>query len=383
MVSLGASVVMALLQVTHGYIGFTLAGETSGGTTLPAYDATWPQLLSRTLPTWIWTGSIAPSAIWLARRFPLAPDISRGHVLVHLLGSLAFATVVVVGASSIRYALFAGPGSDVSYPTSLLNYYALYFNNFFVYYWTIAGVNSMVRYYRQAQLRGIEKSELETLATQARLDALRRQLHPHFLFNLLSAISSLVLEGERRNAVRALSDLSELLRVSFSRNGAFIPLREELEFLDMYVDLHRLRLGDRVRIAYDVEPAAANAAVPTFLLQPLVENAIEHGLARIPEGGTVLIEARVAHSMLEIILSNPLPSMSGRAHPSSGVGLAITRERVERSYATSAAFEFATGSGEAVARVVIPLSDSVERSGNGSESSYAGRGRRARRPTSD
>lgn len=382
LISLGAGAVMALLQVTHGYIGFSVAGETAGGVTLPAYEATWLNMLTRTLPTWIWTGSIAPTAIWVARRFPLAPDISGGNILIHVLGSATFAMAIVVGAATLRYVLFLDP-ADASHQRVVAGYYALYFNNFFVYYWTIVGVYSMARYYRQAQARGAEKLELQASATQARLDALRRQLHPHFLFNILSAISSLVLEGERRDAVRALSDLSELLRVSFSRNTATITLREELEFLDLYIDLHRLRLEDRLRILYDIDPRAEEAIVPTFLLQPLVENAIEHGVALISEGGTVRLEVRVLESMLETTISNPLPRTPGRRTPSSGVGLAITRERVERSYGGRGSFEFAVGTAEAVARVIIPLSYPAGRSSNGSEDSYAYRRRRAGLPARD
>lgn len=364
-VSLGVCTIVALLQATHGYVGLGLAGEMGGGATVPSYEPTWWELLRRTLPTWIWVGTIAPIAVWFARRFPLAPDLSRGHIFLHLLGALAFAALYVAGAASLRYALFVQPVSDTPYRIVVYTYYALYYNSFFVFYWSIAGVYSMVRYYRESQVREVEKVELEAMATKARLDALRRQLHPHFLFNLLNAISSLMLEGNRKDAVHALSDLSHLLRVSFSRNDPFIPLREELEFLDMYVDLHRLRLEDRVQIAYDVDTAAADLVVPTFLLQPLVENAIEHGLARLPEGGTVAVEARIRDTMLEITVTNPLPPSGDRSITISGVGLAITKERIDRSYAGEGEFEFRIESGQAVARVIIPVADLNGRSGNG------------------
>lgn len=364
-VSLSVCIGIAVLQVAHGYMGFNLAGLSPGGATLPTYETRWSELLRRSLPSWAWIGLVAPSTIWLARRFPLAPELSRGYLLLHLVGALGFAALCVAGASSLRYALFVRPVTDTPFRVVMLSYYALYYNYFFLHYWTIVGVYSMVRYYREAQVRRFEGAELEAVATKARLDALRRQLQPHFLFNLLSAISSLVLEGNRRMAVHALSDLGQLLRASFSRDEPFIPLRDELEFLDLYVDLHRLRLGDRVRIAYSLDRDATDLPVPTFLLQPLVENAIEHGAARIPEGGTVRVTARVLPRALEITVSNPLPALSGRAHRGSGVGLANTRERIQRSYGGAGTFDFAMGPDEAVARIVIPVSDPPGRRENG------------------
>lgn len=372
-VSVGTCVMIGLLEATHGYVGFTLAGEPAGGFTMPAEPVTWVGLASRALPSWTWLGLIAPGAVWLARRFPLAPGLRRRHFALHLVAAGVFAALFVVGAASLRYSIFVHPVSETPYGTVVLRYYAIYYNLFFIYYWSIAGVYSILRYYRESQLREVEKMELETMATKARLDALRRQLHPHFLFNLLSAISSQVLEGDRRSAVHALSDLSHLLRVSFSRTDAFITLREELEFLDMYVDLHRLRLEDRVRIEYRIDPVAAGLAVPTFLLQPLVENAIEHGLARKPGGGTVLVEARARATRLDITVSNPVAPGTVPSSTPPGVGLANTRERIHRSYAGQATFEFSIGPDEAVARVVLPLRHGGERSVNGRQDSYADR----------
>jgi two-component system, LytTR family, sensor kinase len=383
LVSVGVCTVIAVLQVTHGYIGFNLAGVNSGGSTLPSYSPEWLAMLWRSLPSWTWIGLVVPISIWLARRFPLAPEMSRGYLVVHLFGALLFAGLCTAGAASLRFTLFTRPSGEGSFRVVMFTYYALYFHSFFLYYWTIVGFYSMVRYYREAQARGYEKIQLEAVATKARLDALRRQLHPHFLFNILSAISSLVLDGDRRSAVYAITDLSQLLRVSFSRDDPFITLREEIEFLDLYVDLHRLRLDDRVRIAYRVDPDAADVLVPTFLLQPLVENAIDHGLARVPGGGAVVVAATLGPSTLEITVSNARPPGTQERSNGSGVGLANTRERIHRSYAGAGDFDFILEHDRAVARVVIPLSHPSERSGNGRQASYADRGRRALLATGD
>lgn len=353
-VSLGAGLLIGVLESLHGYIGFSLADQQLGGFTMPTHPATLPAILARALPSWLWIGLVMPGAVWLARRIPLQPGIEPRQVLAHLAGALLFAALCVAGASTLRFSLFVQPVSDAAYSSVVLRYYAIYYNLFFCYYWTVVGVYSAVRYHREVRVREVEKRELEAVASRARLEALRRQIHPHFLFNLLNAISSHVLEGDPRRAVHAISDLSQLLRVSFSRQEAFVTLGEELEFLEMYLELHRLRLEGRLRFRRSVPPDLLDAAVPTFILQPLVENAVEHGVALRSDGGTISVEARLRGGTLELAVRNPMPSASARRRGSSGVGLAITRERVARGYPGEGTFEFAAEAGEAVARLGIP-----------------------------
>lgn len=209
--------------------------------------------------------------------------------------------------------------------------------------------------HRELVQRERERRELQAVATRARLESLRRQLHPHFLFNLLNSISGLVLEGDRRRAVHALSDMSHLLRVSMAREEPFVQLRDELEFIDMFLDLHRLRLGDRLRVEKRVDPGALEVEVPTFLLQPLVENAIEHGVALLEVGGTIIVEAAIDHEHLDIRVTNPAPVDAPRSNGGSQVGLANTRERVAHSYGGRGSFDFSMAGQSAVARVRIPL----------------------------
>lgn len=354
-VSLAAAICVGLLEATHGYIGFRLAGQPAGGFTMPETTATWLNLASRALPSWIWMGLIAPGAVWMARRLPLQPGMPLRNIAIHFAGAFLYTWLFVLGAATFRYSLFVHQISDAGYWTVVLRYYAIFYNLTFFYYWTLVAVYSALRYYREARDREVEKQRLEAIASEARLEALRRQLHPHFLFNLLNAISSMVLEGEPRGAVRALSDVSRLLRISFSRSEPFIPLAEELRFLETYVDLHKLRLQERLHLEISVDGDLLGAEVPTFLLQPLVENAIEHGIALRADGGTVRVEAARAGDRLDITVRNPVPIPDGNRPASSGVGLANTEERIAGSYGEAASFDFQVTGEQAVATLRLPF----------------------------
>src|SRR5438132_566263 len=175
---------------------------------------------------------------------------------------------------------------------------------------------------------------LEMKLVQARLDALVGQLQPHFLFNTLHTISAFVLEDPKQ-ANRMITRLSELLRQSFnSESGPLVTLEEELELLDHYVAIQEARFGDRLRVTFRVDPRAAAALVPTLLLQPLVENAIRHGVD--PSGGVAEVEiaaTRVGDNVhLEVRDNGP---GIGAPHGRSGLGLTNTRARLLELYGPS------------------------------------------------
>jgi LytS/YehU family sensor histidine kinase len=183
------------------------------------------------------------------------------------------------------------------------------------------------------------EAELETQLVQAQLDALRAQLNPHFLFNALNSVAMLVRANARADAVRVLGGLGELLRHVLYGPGAHeVPLRDELAFVERYLAIERVRFGDRLQVATDVEPAALDAAVPNLLLQPLVENAIKHGVARRSEGGRVSLTARVDGGVLRIAVCDEGAAVAPdwTAPEGRGVGLANTRARLERLYGRGA-----------------------------------------------
>jgi LytS/YehU family sensor histidine kinase len=201
-------------------------------------------------------------------------------------------------------------------------------------------------------------SRLEMQLVQARLDALVGQLQPHFLFNTLHTISAFVLEDPKQ-ANRMITRLSELLRQSFNRErGPLVTLEEELALLDHYVAIQEARFGDRLRVTFRVDPRAASAVVPTLLLQPLVENAIRHGV--VPNGAVAEISIAAVREgdrlHLEVRDNGPGPNGSSAG---GGLGLANTRARLLELYGPGHRFELtnAPAPGGALAVIDIPYAD--------------------------
>ena len=180
---------------------------------------------------------------------------------------------------------------------------------------------------------------VESQVREARLNALRYQLNPHFLFNALNAVSTLVLDGDSLTASRMLTQISELLRRALDpQAAAAIPLSQEIVFTEQYLEVEQIRLGDRLSVQFAVSPDTLDALVPIMLLQPLVENAVRHGVASQVSGGTILIESRRTNSRLHVLVRNSGPrgnQLSERlSHSDSGVGLKNCYERLQVMYGT-------------------------------------------------
>jgi two-component system, LytTR family, sensor kinase len=183
----------------------------------------------------------------------------------------------------------------------------------------------------------------ESEAREARLSALRYQLNPHFLFNSLNAASTLVLQGKAAAATRMLAQIGELLRTTLDNDtSAEKPLSQELAFVEQYLAIEQTRLGDRLRISTVISSDTLDAVVPPMLLQPLVENAIRHGVAPLIEGGTITIESICRGDRLLMTIKNSAPRNKGNSlpsrQPSKGIGLANTAERLKTLYGDNQRF---------------------------------------------
>lgn len=200
------------------------------------------------------------------------------------------------------------------------------------------------RFYRAMQVQARQVMEATAMAHQAQLKMLRYQLNPHFLFNTLNAISTLILDRDTLTANRMLQGLSAFLRLSLDNDPMQrVTLRQELDALMQYLEVERLRFGERLKIETDVDDDCRDAMLPSLLLQPLIENAIKHGVARRVEGGTLSIRARREGMMLVIEIADDGPG-SGAAGPvpagnGHGVGLANVRERLRVLYGERQSFE--------------------------------------------
>jgi sensor histidine kinase YesM len=207
-----------------------------------------------------------------------------------------------------------------------------------------------------AQLQ-LERSQLETSLRQAQLDALRMQLNPHFLFNTLQTISVLMMD-DTDSANRMLVRLSDLLRSTLrSSVDSLTPLRDEMAFLRAYLEIEQIRFADRLRVEWDVQPQAEQALVPTLLLQPLVENSIRHGIARLSVPGVIRVSAVTAKNSLNLCVSDTGPGLSeeqpeGDGH---GIGLSNTRKRLKQLYPEHDMEIIAGAAGGFEVRMSIPL----------------------------
>ena len=224
-------------------------------------------------------------------------------------------------------------------------------------YSTIVGLSYALVYYRESQMRALKQAQLETRLVEARLRTLEAELHPHFLFNTLHAISSLV-HTNPDAADRMISRLSDLLRITFDRTGsAGVSLQEELEFLQKYLEIEQTRFHDRLTVRFEIDPDTLDAEVPRLILQPLVENAIKHGVSPKPGDGLVQIRAQRHGDRLWMEVSdNGVGLTAGaRAKLRSGVGLSNTRDRLDVMYGPAHRIEFSDGSKGLAVRLEIPF----------------------------
>jgi len=193
-----------------------------------------------------------------------------------------------------------------------------------------------VKQWQQATRERQRLLRAESEARAARLSALRYQLNPHFLFNSLNAVSTLVLEGNAPAATRMLAQIGELLRTTLDGEArAEIPFSEEIALTGQYLAIEQIRLGDRLKLAVAIAPDTLDALVPSMLLQPLVENAVRHGIAPLIEGGTIQIESMLHGDRIEIRIRNsgpPADSARQKSGSGSGLGLSNTAERLRALY---------------------------------------------------
>jgi len=275
-------------------------------------------------------------------------------VAAHIPAALATAVLCAATEGAVKWALGIYRTTPLSLGAGVSYAVATYWTFNVLIYAMVVGLYHAVR-----------AARLESQLMQARLDALTGQLQPHFLFNTLHTISAFVLENPKQ-ANRMITRLSELLRHSFSReHGPLVTLEEELQLLDHYVAIQEARFGDRLKVTFRVDAGTGAATVPTFLLQPLVENAIRHGAAL--QGGIAEVEIAVVRAgdrlRLEVRDNGPgVPAGVGRN--GGGVGIANTRARLAQLYGAGQSFALVNapaGKGGAVATIEIPYVDHAYR----------------------
>ncbi len=322
---------------------------------------TWAQALMAEVGfVWIWALA-TPFVLWMAERFPIGKSGWRRNLLVHLCCAVAlgFLTKAIWDASI--YPL-VHPEEARKMPRSFQNSVQMALMSLdygFLQYGIVMVSQLASRYFRRSERDRLRASQLEAQLAVAQLQALKMQLHPHFLFNTLNTISELV-HHDPRTAERMVIRLSDFLRLTLDHMGVpEVPLMVELDFLRRYLEIEQLRFEDRLRVHFDVEAASLHGRVPNLILQPIVENALKHGLPRRSGVGEIHIHSHTSDGRLALRIVDNGPGItepSNGAPVREGVGIANTRRRLLQAYGSDHLFTMGnvTGGGFEV-NIEIPL----------------------------
>jgi LytS/YehU family sensor histidine kinase len=259
------------------------------------------------------------------------------------IGMLVACYILSFGWRWLNNVLYWDWVKDAWRPEHLMDFVSGILGSFYILLcWS--GLYFGIKYYLQLQEQTEQTLKATSAAHQAQLKMLRYQLNPHFLFNTLNAISTLILDGANETANKAVSRLSDFLRYTLDNDPmSRVTLGSELSAIDLYLEIEKVRFGDRLIIEKSIEAKAQDALVPSLILQPLIENAIKYAITPSEEGGTLRISARVQHKTLVLQISDSGPGLGNgnNGQKSSGVGLKNTRERLQQLFGDQQAFTLA------------------------------------------
>jgi signal transduction histidine kinase len=309
---------------------------------LGSADTDWRTLLILNCTYWYLWSLFTPPIVWLSQRFRFEWQGLTRALLVHLPAVVIFSIGHIAAMCGVQWWLATAWGRSFWWWEQVQRSALQYFDWEMMTYWTIVGLSHAVLYYRESKDRALRATQLETKLVETQLQTLQQQLHPHFLFNTLHAISTLM-HRDVDAADRTLMRLSDLLRLSLENLGRQeVPLESELDFLSKYLQIEQTRFADRLVVRYDVEPDALDSLVPNLVLQPLVENAIKHGVAKKAGRGHVDISARRDGDKLLLEVRDDGVGLSEDALTAlhKGIGVSTTRARLQHLFGADYRFEF-------------------------------------------
>jgi two-component system, LytTR family, sensor kinase len=351
-----------------GFAGWTLVGLFFSVQIYLIYNVLegkvfpWWRAVLSTLPDWYLWALLSLLIVQIARRFPLDRESWPRHLPVHIAASLLVALLQLALAVAVLHFL------TMRYSGSSRTWLDRFRFNFFVNYhwgvltyWAIVGASHAFQYYRSLRERTLQTTQLAAQLAQAQLEALKMQLQPHFLFNTLQNISALLAEDVRA-ADKMIARLGDFLRLTLANSGAqLVTLQQELDFLKCYLEIEQVRFQDRLTTHFQIEPQTLLAQVPNLILQPIVENAIKHGLA--PGSGTGRIEILACREQewLRVQVRDNGAGLPVQAAANgdlqAGLGLANTRARLQQLYGQAHRFELNNApEGGLVVTLEIPFS---------------------------
>ncbi|MCI0486897.1 MAG: histidine kinase [Blastocatellia bacterium] len=323
-----------------------------------AYPSWWLLVLWQLSVYYAW-GVLTPIILWLGHRFPIERAQWVRSLLIHIFAGTILSAVHKLAYTTIHRIIDLWPRWSIdTFIDQYIHFLFMFFHTDLFMYFAILGISLAFDYYHKYRERELQAAKLRTELAEAQLQALKNQLHPHFLFNTLNTIVGLIRNNENRAAITTTAGLSELLRhVLENSNKQEVSLREELEFIRQYLGIQQMRFSDRLRLQMEIDPGALDAGVPNLILQPLVENAIIHGIAMRATPGVLAVSARRDNGFLRIEISNDGPQLpeGWQMEKSARIGLANTRARLEHLYGRDFRFDVRSREGGAVATLEIPF----------------------------
>jgi two-component system, LytTR family, sensor kinase len=316
----------------------------------------WGEAVTFSLADWYVFALLSIPVVKLARHFPFERRTCGWVTLIHLIYSVLFSfgfmfLRAIVGEAQHWF----WPGSGLPFLQAFPLLTKTFQYNIWVY-WVILSVCHAFDYYQKFHERELRASELEKSLAQAKLQALQSQMNPHFLFNTLHTISALM-HKDVDAADRMVMKLSELLRLALDNTASHeVPLSQELNFLERYLEIEQTRFRDRLKVEMQIAPETLGARVPNLVLQPLVENAIRHGIERHARPGRIILRAARHNGQIELEVQDNGDGLPPGGPKREGIGISNTRSRLQQLYGSHQKFELQNvPSGGLLARVVIPF----------------------------
>jgi two-component system, LytTR family, sensor kinase len=340
--------VIGIAGSVHCYFSYAALGE----------PLSWPRAFALGMSLWYAWAILSVVILQWTRLWPLEANNWFQRLPVHIAAGIIFALAKLLLDYPIIKFIYCPHPELLTFPAFFRMALVGYFFRYLLISWLLAGVAHALWYFQKYRDRESRARQLETRLAQARLQMLRMQLHPHFLLNALNTIASLM-HSDVDRADEALCKLGDLLRFLLERVGVQeVSVRQELEFIESYLEIERLRFGARVDVRIQVDRHLWQARIPHLLLQPLVENALRHGINGRADPGQIGIQVRQVGDHLRLEVLDDGPGLKGDNSPAArgGVGLSNTRARLQELYPNAHRFEICNRpTGGAVAAVELPL----------------------------
>ena len=306
----------------------------------------WNAILAEVSFAWIWALA-TPFVLWMAERFPLGKSRWWLNCGAHLVCAVVLAILTKATWDATVFPLVHPEKAQPWEVGPALQMSLLALDYGFLHYGIVLLASLSSTYFRRAEKDRLRASRLEAELARAQLQALKMQLHPHFLFNTLNTISEMIHE-DPDTAERMLIRLSDFLRLTLDHLGVpEVPLMVEIDFLKRYLEIEKMRFEDRLDVQFEVEPAALHGRVPNLILQPIVENALKHGLSKISGVGRLRIRAKSVGGklFLRVLDNGPGISRATTSNLHEGIGISNTRRRLDQAYGSDHIFSISNAEG--------------------------------------